>query len=329
MTTITTIADATKRVQDFYNAKQAILSGGRTASTQFQTASRRRVYSMIGDAAEAIIELMSNEEVFGQLLQSYNTSQIKDDNIYSAGIRVLFRKKQNGKDIPDRSAWKYSKVIRYGLEQGWKPTAEKTLGDVFADKLEALSLDIDGKTVKRMLAAELQDTKNHGNRDAEEEAKVEAAALGFMTKQPGLGVFGANLGVDAPKNGQLVNVVASFDAATGQWVVRAVANAKHDSAWASIKKDVIADFNKRLDAFNAQKAGEQMVRENITQDELEEQLAQHNVEVDANNATVGTFRKMVVWERTSDGLFDMPSEHIVPVTDQDNAAQETSDSNAA
>jgi len=323
MTTITTIADATKLVQNFYTSKKASLLQGSSANTQFQTDSRKRLYRMIGEAAGVILQLMADQQVFGELCVKYGTKPAGEgENPYSPGIRILFRTKKNGKDVFDRSAWKYGKVIRYGLEKGWKP-------DQFENRLEFLELKIDGKKVKRMLAAELQDTKNHGDKDAEATRALEIAAQGFMARQPGIGAFGAALAVDAPKNGQLVNVVASYDAASDQWIVRALANADHDRAWASIKKDVLASFQKARDELATKIAEAQLSLEHVDVEQLLADLDAHNVETSALNATVGTQRKMVVWEQTHDGLFAMPSEHVVPVTDQDEAAQETPDSDAA
>ena len=323
MTTITTIADATKLVQDFYAAKKNSLAQRGEANETFKVDSRKRTYRMIGEAAGVILKLMADQKVFGELCVKYGTKPAGEgENPYSPGIRILFRKKEGGKDVFDRSAWKYGKSIRYGLEQGWKP-------DQFEDNLENLELNIDGKKVKRMIAAELQDTKNHGDKDAQATLALEIAAQGFMARQPGIGTFGANLAVDAPKNGQLVNVVASYDATSGQWIVRALANADHDRAWASIKKDVLASFQKARDELATKIAEAQLSREHVDVEQLLADLDAHNVETSALNATVGTQRKMVVWEQTHDGLFAMPSEHVVPVTDQDEAAQETPDSNAA
>lgn len=331
MNTILTVAEATKRVEDFYALKAQSLKSGNKASNDFQMDARARTYRMVGNAAEVIQELMANEEVFGELCSQYNLKPAGEgQNPYTPGISILFRTKKDGKDIADRSAWKYSKTIRYGIEAGWKATSKKTLGEVFAEKLEKLEVEVGGKKLKRMIAAEMADKAKYGDKVAEDEALVEQAALNFMTKMPGMGAFQSNLGVDLPKSGQLVNVVASYDAENGQWVVRALTNSDHDRAWASIKRNVVRDFRSRLEAYNAEKSGEQMALANIDLDQLLEDLANHNAEVDAINATAGTFRKMTVWEQTHDGLFQMPSEHTVPVEqDLDDAAQEAVTSNAA
>jgi len=323
MTTVTTIADATKLVNNFYAAKKASVSSGSAAKGDFQMDARKRVYRMIGDAAEVILQLMSNQEVFGQLCSRYNTKPAANgDNPYSPGIRILFRRNQGGKNVFDKSAWKYGKVIRYGLEQGWKP-------DQFENRLEGLELTIDGKVVKRMLAAELQDTKNHGDKDAEETRALEIAAQAFMLRQPGLGAFSAGLGVDAPENGQLISVVASYDEASDRWLVRGLANANHDRAWASVKKDVLAEFNKAREDQLVEIETARLSSEYDDGEQLMADLDTHNAEVDAFNATAGEQRKVTVWDQSENPLFSMPSEHAVPVNDQDGIKQDATDSNAA
>ncbi|WP_379921712.1 hypothetical protein [Erythrobacter sp. R86502] len=246
---------ATKLVSDFHNTLTAHNTSAKQATGAYEMASRKALYKTLGEAYGSSLQLVADPELLGQVCAHFGVKPpAEGENPHSAVGRMFWRKKQGDEYVPDKSAWKYGKGFRAAQALKW--TAKD-----YAAKLETYEFEVTGKDgkVKKLkghIALEACDTALHGNPEADFTAQEHIAAQRWLAStQTPKAEFVADLGV-SPEHGQMVGLVAQWDAERSSWVVRDVHASEHDRAWALIAKGVLTRFKewREVKALTAQDA---------------------------------------------------------------------------
>ncbi len=306
---------ATKLVSDFHTALAVSNDTGTSAKQDFQVATRKLLYDTLGKAYGTSLQLTADPVVLGQVCAHYMVKPpAAGENPHSACVRMFWRKKVDGKMVPDKSAWKYGKSFRAAQALGW--TAEN-----FAANLEEYKFEVkkDGKTktLKGLIALETYDTEMHGNPEAQFSEQENRAAQAWLAKvRPALGSFAGDL-VEAPKDQQMASVIVQFDAQTGTWQVRAVNQADHDRAWAAIAKPTLKAFDEWRKDVAVKQAAANPGTLSPEGDALFEALAAHNSDMDSRNALATWSNRLVGFETDGDFMWPTSSRDTPSVTSSD------------
>lgn len=273
---IKNIAQASLAVSTALKSYMDYLSGEKEHRTTWNDNVRSRRFTMLGSIYPVCLALAANPELLAKLCVQENV-QVPDssENPFAAAIRLVCRTKdQKGNWVAaSKSTWIFSKYFRAAQRLGWG-------SDEFAAKVAAYEFQHGAKKIKWLSGLAAFHDKEFGKGDVAMDERVEAAARSWMTygHSGALATFPALDGIE-PVNGQLVGIVAQWDADAGQWFVRAANETNSDKAFALVSKNIVGQFNDWRDRKSLEQAEEDLaINPILSDDELLEAVARQNRE---------------------------------------------------
>lgn len=298
---IKNIAQASLAVSTALKSYMDYLAGEKEHRTTWNDNVRSRRFTMLGSIYPVCLELAANPELLAKLCVQENV-QVPDssENPFAAAIRLVCRTKdQKGNWIAaSKSTWIYSKYFRAAQHLGWG-------SDEFADKVAAYEFQHGAKKIKWLSGLAALHDKEFGKGDVAMDERVESAARSWMTYgySGSLASFPILAGVDDPDDGQMVGIVAQWDADARQWLVRAANEANSDKAFALVSKNIVGQFNDWRDRKSLEQAEEDLaVNPVLSDDELLEAVArQHREQGEANDAAYADNSQRLTVHTQSEG----------------------------
>lgn len=310
-TTSITIADATNLVSKFKAQAKGDQSTDKGASEKFTADKRARLDARLARAYGTSVSLLGMEAAeFGKFCVQQGTfAPGEDENPFSACVRILFGSKKDGKIVPDKSAWKYSKCFRAAQSLGW--TEENFAEQLGKYKLSVTNAEGKEKKLGRLIALETLDTRKHGDPEAQQQRYEDIAARTWLNSvsTPLAVIPGLIRGSGSPEDGSMIGAVLQWNKARQAWAVRGVHTTNPDKAWNLVSKAIIEEFRTWLDG----KRKDDKIRELATAapedlDDLLAALEQQNREVRSAEIEHRIAQKVSSGDMTVEGMSS-------PVTD--------------
>lgn len=240
---ICNLAQASQAVSSAHQSYLDYLSNEEGHSKTWADDSRTRRFAMLGALYATCLELVDDRDLLAQLCVQEGV-QVPDatENPFAPTIRLVCRTKdKKGKLVAAKnSTWIYSKYFRAAQFLGWA-------SDEFATNVATYEFDGKAKKQKWLAGLAALDTKEFPSPTFDFEArKVEAARIWTSQLAPHDGTVQGLKSVEAPKHGQMIGLIAEWNAKLSVWIVRGVHQADDKKAFALISKVLTKDFEKHI-----------------------------------------------------------------------------------
>ncbi len=240
---ISDLAQASQAVSSAHQSYLDYLSNEKGHNKTWADDSRTRRFAMLGALYATCLALDDDRDLLAQLCVQEGV-QVPDatENPFAPTIRLVCRTKdQKGNLVPAKnSTWIYSKYFRAAQFLGWA-------SDEFATNVATYEFDDKAKKKKWLAGLAALDTKEFASPNSDFEARKVVAARSWTSQRaPQDGLIHGLKSVEAPKHGQMIGLVAEWNAKASVWIVRGVHQADDEKAFALISKVLTKDFEKHI-----------------------------------------------------------------------------------